>query len=446
MAPSNRVNTLRSLIQLLVNTSELIIKEWEAEEQLDEAAIPTNNSLPSHELFEARRIMRGACGVCMDMVDDPRVRLLEISLSYGMSQALETTVRAGVPDVLAEAEPLDGVSAVELSRRTGVDEQKLVRVMRLLCSGGIYDEVKPLQFTNTRFSSILAGNPPAKAYQCLYGTRLLVGATEHLPATLLDPEVTRSTSVTECAFQKAFGPHQTLWGYIEEGDEADPAVREAREVFPLAMVGQGQMGSPSLIADYPWGSLGEATVVDVGGGVGSMCIELAKLFPDLRFVVEDLTVSIDKATSIWNAEVPGSIDAGRVQLLRHDFFEEQPVKDAAVYFLRYIMHDWPDDQCVTILNRLREAMGPHSRILVADMIIHPPLGSTYLKPAPAPLPTNYGRANAFKGMHDMWMLSLFNGGERTPEQLGAIAARAGLKIEKIWECRGPVGITELRRM
>ncbi|KAH9925247.1 O-methyltransferase-domain-containing protein [Fomitopsis serialis] len=445
---TTRVQTLRGLIQLLVNTSELVIKEWETEEQqpaTHESQVIPASGLPPHELFEAQRVIRAACGMWMDLVEDPRIRLLEISLSYAFSQALDTTVRAGVPDILAEAEsPSDGISAAELCRRTGIDEHKLVRLMRMLCNGGIYNEVKPLQFSNTRVSRVLADNAAAKACSSVYSTKLIVEAVEHLPATLLDPEMTYSTSPKETAFQKAHKTTGTLWDYIEKGDTSDPAVLEVREMFPLAMVGEGQMCSPSLIADFPWGDLGEATVVDVGGGVGSMCLELAKMFPRLRFVVEDLPVSIEKAKSIWNTEVPGAIEAGRTQLITHDFFHEQPVKNAAVYFLRYILHDWPDDACVLILSELREAMGSDSRILVADMIIHPPLGSRHLKSAPAPLPANYGRADAFKSMHDMVMLSVFNGSERTPGQLGVIAERAGLTIEKIWECRGPVSITELR--
>lgn len=89
-------------------------------------------------------------------------------------------------------------------------------------------------------------------------------------------------------------------------------------------------------------------------------------------------------------------------------------------------------------------MGPNSRVLVAEMLIHPPLGSARLKAAPAPLPANYGQASTFKGQHDMVMLSLFNAHERTPEEFEDIAGRAGLRIETIWECRAPLDLVELR--
>lgn len=90
-------------------------------------------------------------------------------------------------------------------------------------------------------------------------------------------------------------------------------------------------------------------------------------------------------------------------------------------------------------------MTTNSRILIADMVMHTTLGSPFLKSAPAPLPANYGYANIFQNMQDLAMLALFNGTERTPEQLSALAGRAGLKVVKIWECRSAVSITEMRQ-
>ena len=89
-------------------------------------------------------------------------------------------------------------------------------------------------------------------------------------------------------------------------------------------------------------------------------------------------------------------------------------------------------------------MTASSRILVTDIVMNTTVGSPLLESAPAPLPANYGSASIFKNMQDLAMLALFNGTERTPEQMGALAARAGLKVVKIWECRSLVSITEMR--
>lgn len=68
-----------------------------------------------------------------------------------------------------------------------------------------------------------------------------------------------------------------------------------------------------------------------------MCVDLAKAFPNLCFVVQDLPATIEKAHSVWNAEAADAVAAARVQLQPHDFFEEQPVKGAGAYFLRCVL-------------------------------------------------------------------------------------------------------------
>lgn len=50
----------------------------------------------------------------------------------------------------------------------------------------------------------------------------------------------------------------------------------------------------------------------------------------------------------------------------HDFFSPQPVKNAAVYFLRHIIHDWPDKDAKKILDSLRTAAGAHSKLIIFE--------------------------------------------------------------------------------
>lgn len=50
-------------------------------------------------------------------------------------------------------------------------------------------------------------------------------------------------------------------------------------------------------------------------------------------------------------------------------FEAQPVADAAVYLLRFILHNWPDAYCVQILSRLRAVAQPNTRLIVMDQIL-----------------------------------------------------------------------------
>lgn len=67
-----------------------------------------------------------------------------------------------------------------------------------------------------------------------------------------------------------------------------------------------------------------------------MSLELAKIYPDLKFVVQDTAPTIAQAKKIWETEHMEYLRS-RVTLMVHNFFEENPVKGADVYVLRCIL-------------------------------------------------------------------------------------------------------------
>lgn len=97
-----------------------------------------------------------------------------------------------------------------------------------------------------------------------------------------------------------------------------------------------------------------------------------------------------------------------------------------------------------ILRGIRVSMRPSSRILIADQVMNTTLGCPEIAPAPAPLPANYGIATRFAHERDLDMLALINGVERTPAQFRSLAARSGLEVARIWECRGIISVVEMR--
>jgi SAM-dependent methyltransferase len=118
---------------------------------------------------------------------------------------------------------------------------------------------------------------------------------------------------------------------------------------------------------YDWASLGKATVVDVGGSHGLVCIALAKEFSDLQFVVQDLPKVIEDAKTKSPAEL-----SDRVTFQAHDFFEEQPVKNADIYYFRWILHDWSDKYSAKILQALIPALKPGARLLFSERCLEKP--------------------------------------------------------------------------
>ena len=122
-----------------------------------------------------------------------------------------------------------------------------------------------------------------------------------------------------------------------------------------------------LLDNYDFASLGAGTIVDVGGSHGQVSIALADKYPELKCVVQDLPDTIKGL----EGKVPEHLK-GRVQGMEYDFLTEQPVKGADVYLFRWILHDWSDKYCVTILKSLVPALKKGAKILVNDICIPQP--------------------------------------------------------------------------
>lgn len=90
---------------------------------------------------------------------------------------------------------------------------------------------------------------------------------------------------------------------------------------------------------FPFESLPQgAKVVDVGGGRGHVSVRIAEKVPGLNFVVQDDESMLEAGQA---EGVPKAVKY-RIEFMPHDFFNEQPVKGADVYLLRFILHDHSD--------------------------------------------------------------------------------------------------------
>ncbi|KAG2416263.1 hypothetical protein HFD88_007456 [Aspergillus terreus] len=448
--------SLSDAVQLLQTTeiiskcTQTIIAEWSNEAETFKKRASSGRAgaelvLPSHELFNAQRTITAAIGKLIELVSEPSVRILEIAGQYQESRALYIAVERRIPDILASQDNEGGMPVKELSSRTGIEHRKLSRILRYLCSMGTFRQVGPDVFANNTISACLVANEPLRAYVRLTGSEAFT-ASDRLPKTLLDPSTGPSYDVTRTAWQDAIGTTKPRWEWIEERVEPDklldsgfhyPGIpslilepqapgedglvaRPELEIMGLAMVGGGRVFGAAHVFDFPWASLGNALVVDVGGGVGGFALQLSKVYPDLRFVIQDRGPVIQQALeSVWPNENPAALKDQRVQFMEHSFFDKNPVEGADVYYLRYVLHDWSDDYCVNILSRIRET--------------------------PAPLPANYGFHARFSHSRDLTMMAAINGIERTPEEFKTILKSAGLALKQIWECRSQVSLLEAVR-
>lgn len=170
-------------------------------------------------------------------------------------------------------------------------------------------------------------------------------------------------------------------------------------------------------------------LVDIGGGRGHDLLAFRERFPELlapgQLVLEDLPGVLDEARKGSSGI---ELEARGVATVPYDFFaDEQPVKNARVYYFKYVLHDWSDEKAAVIFKNLRPAMKPgFSRVLVEEYIL-PDLGSRSLP-----------------CMTDLAVMAFCSGLERTKYRwVRLLEGVAGLKILKFWVREGDgLGIIE----
>lgn len=121
-----------------------------------------------------------------------------------------------------------------------------------------------------------------------------------------------------------------------------------------------------VVGNIPWASVGTGTVVDLGGSHGDAMMAVAQSFPSLHCIVQDLPQIIE------SSPLPPAHLKDRISFMAHDFFTEQPMKGAAIYFFRWIFHNWSDAYCLKILQNLIPALEPGALILVNDACLPEP--------------------------------------------------------------------------
>lgn len=291
-----------------------------------------------------------------------------------MTRALAIAAGLGLSESLAAGpRPVE-----ELAAEAGVDADSLHRLLRALASDGVFAEDEPGSFRNTEPSELLRRDGWAEFAQ-------LFGGVFFEAVHPLDRAVRTGATTFEAQFGDDF------WSWLGERPEE-------RARFDRAMAGGGE-GKAGRLAELEW--CADEVVVDVGGGNGSLLIELVRRRPELRGIVFDLP------ETERDEEAPGD----RVEFVAGSFFERVPAGDT--YVLSGILHDWDDERAGAILSTIRGAAPAGARVLVTESVIAPgnePNGAKWL---------------------DLLMLVLEGGRERTEPEWRRLLEGAGLEPVRI---------------
>ena len=299
------------------------------------------------------------------------VRSPEDSLWELLRGALGTRALALVADLDVADALADGPRSVtDLAQELDTDPDTLRRFMRALAGEGIFAERELGVFANTEASELLRSGWGSFAH--LFGGAWFT-ATGALDAS------------GQASFPTVFGTD--FWSWLAK----NPGERAA---FDHAME-QGKESRIERLAAVDW--RGDETVVDVGGGNGSLLVGLLERHPGLRGIVFDLPETTRDEAGFGNR---CTFEAG-------SFFERVPEGD--VYVLATILHDWDDVSAARILETIRAHAPASARLLVLESVLsagNEPDGAKWL---------------------DLLMLALFAGRERDEAQWRALLLAGGFE-------------------
>lgn len=316
-----------------------------------------------------------------------------------LTPALVALIRGGVPDHLDQG-PLP---SKDLAKHAGLDELSLTRALRALGAFGAFQDVSPGIFANNSVSDFFRDRPGG------FRNAALFWGSEHLLQSAA--ALGHSIKTGEASFVHVFG--ESFWDRMRR-------LPKENELFNRALADFRGDEHRQIADAYDWS--GVHTLVDVGGGAGSLLAAILEANKDTRGILVEQPEVLPDAEHLLSER--GVRD--RCQLLSGSFFNPISAK-GEVWAVCQVLHDWPDADCRTILKNCREAMRDTDRLLVMEILTVP------CKPDP--------RASII----DMMMLLYFGEArQRTVEEYNELFGATGLELTRVLPTAGAFSIGEAR--
>jgi len=278
-------------------------------------------------------------------------------------------------------------TAEQIAASEGIDPIAAFRLLRACASLGL------VTFHGTRFTATpLLGTLQKDAPGSLHSLAIALSAPGHWQPWGRFLEAIRTG---EPQTVPALGLN--LWDYYEQEPEEGVLFTRAMHGFTSGIVKE-----VVRVLDTSTAKL----AVDVGGASGTLVHGLMAANPHLHGIVLDLPNVVRTAETA--AHALGL--AGRLTAVASSFFDYVPQAD--LYLLKFILHDWNDEQAARILRRCCEAMRPNGRVIVIERLLGE-IGEPKLAP-----------------LADLNMMVLLTGLERTLEQYCLLFRDAGLRFWK----------------
>jgi hypothetical protein len=321
------------------------------------------------------------------MIEIDRTPLHESLTAPIASQILYAAAELRVADLLADG----SATTAELAEAAGAHGPTLRRLLLALAGLGVVSQIGADRFELTEAGRPLQVDGPGSMRALI----LLLCGPEMAHS---GSELVRSVRSGECAWNLAYG--MPVFEYYARHPES-------AAIFNAAMAEHTRDAAPGIVAAGDFSRF--RTVVDVGGGEGTLLAAILDAEPGVKGIAFDVPEALGAAS-------------GRLRTEAGDFFSSVP-EGADAYVLKQVLHDWSDAPATAILRNCRAAMRPGARLLIAERM----------------LPERVGTEDREPLLVDLLMLVATGGRERTEREFRELLAAAGLELLTVSDVMPPFG-------
>ncbi|TDV42276.1 methyltransferase [Actinophytocola oryzae] len=329
-----------------------------------------------------------------------RAALIEVIGGYMASQALRLAAELKIADLIH-----DGVdTSAALAQATGSHEPSLHRLLRMLAAVGITTEPEPGRFGLSAVGEQLRSDSPDSLWAF---TRFFTD-----PSLFTSwQSVGHTVRTGECAFDQVHGKN----AYVHLSEQP-----ELSALFNHAMSQESRIAAGQVAAGIDFTDV--KSVVDIGGGDGTLLKAILTTHPHLTGVVFDSPSGVAEAPKVI-AEA-GLTD--RCEVVAGDFFQAVP-EGGDLYIIKSVFQDWDDEPAAKLLRTVRAHMPDGAKLLI--------VGSVLTDTATTDEPVMF--------LTDANMLVTAGGRERTESEFAALLADTGFTVEVVARnAAGPLSVIE----
>ncbi|KAI3505377.1 hypothetical protein L1887_27490 [Cichorium endivia] len=269
---------------------------------------------------------------------------------YGVfdSMAIRCCVELRIPDIISNHNrPITLSEIASGIDSPSIDVDGLGRLMRFLVHRKVFDE---------------EDSEPETVYSLNHCSKWLLNDSNVTLAPLVmmftNPFFGLPLSALSRSLKEAGTAFKLTHG--EEFYDFSMVNSDFSSIFNEGMACTAKITMDAIISSYRNGFLtSKGSVVDVGGGMGVGISEIVKAYPHLKGINFDLPHVISTAPTYDGVTHVGG-----------DMFNAIP--PAEMIFMKWILHNWSDEDCVKILKNCRKAIPKETgKVIIVEIVQHP---------------------------------------------------------------------------